>query len=204
MMALEGMPIAEDKGVPEYEFLWKDLDYPAVHGFLDLVRMDADGNPSYGKEFKYSTNPDGWSKFTLYNQLGTYFIGLPVQRIEVVVFKVPYLKMSTKGKNKETWEEFRDRVYEDVKTHPREYVNSQSFFRGEFDLEEVKKRYQVITKELYDRLEGGKDSFYMTDNRMTCFNCDFKEICENDGIVSEQLYKKKERRGINDSKDEVK
>jgi hypothetical protein len=194
MEALEQLPISEEKGEVQYEFTWSDLDYPRIHGFLDFVRMDADDKPSYAKEFKYSSNPEGWNKFTLCNQLGTYFLGVEIPRIEAVIFKVPQLKMK-KGKNEESGEEFKDRVKKEILLNKLEYITKQNYYRNEFNLEEVKRRYQVMTKELYDRLQVGESAFWMTDNRETCFRCDFLEICSNDGIVSEQLYVKKQRKG---------
>ena len=189
-MALEnGWAYIEEKGIAEYEFLTKDLDYPQVHGYLDLVRLDGDGKPSYAKEFKYSGNPDGWSKFTLGNQLATYFWGLPsIERIEVGIFKVPGLRQ----KKGEEAEEYRDRVIKDITYNKLEYLYKQNYYRNEFDLAALKRRYGVMTTELYNRLGGGIDAFYLTDNRETCFRCDYLQICSNDGIVSEQLYKKKE------------
>lgn len=193
MEALEQLPIAEEKGRTQYETWTTDLDYPAVHCFLDWVRLDGDGKESYAKEFKYSANPDGWGKFTLGNQLGTYFWAVGVNRIEAVIFKVPLLKIK-KGKNEESGEEFKDRVKKEILLNKLEYITKQNYYKNEFSMDEVKRRYQVMTKELYDRLEKGEEAFWQTDNRKQCFDCQFLEICSNDGIVSEQLYKKKERK----------
>lgn len=190
--AISEMPIAEEKGITQFEFRWKDLDYPEIHGFLDWVRLDADGVPRIGKEFKYSTNAD-WSKFIVTPQVSTYLLGVPtIERIDHVVFLVPGLKWITKGKNVETGDEYRDRVYNDVRNNPKEYVNRQSYWKNEFNLEDTKERYRVICAELYDRLEKGESAFYMTDNREVCFRCDYLEVCSNGGIVSEQLYRKRE------------
>lgn len=201
MEALEQLPLSEEKGETQYEAWTNDLDYPRVHLFMDWVRKDGDGNPSYGKEFKYSTK-DEWSKFILSPQLSTYFWGVPeIQRMEVVIFKVPDLKMYKKGKKRpedETGEEFKERVRHEILLNKLEYITKTNYYRNEFNLEEVKRRYQVMTKELYDRMQVGESAFWMTDNRETCFKCDFLEICSNDGIVSEQLYKRKERKGERD------
>lgn len=196
MQAISEMEWIEEKGKTQFEFKWKDsecLESPQIHGFLDWIRLDAEGRPSYGREFKYTTNMDGWSKFIVGPQLGTYFIGVPVDRIELVLFKVPSLKWIRKGKNSENGEAYRNRVYNDVKFNKLEYIYRQNFYRNEFSLEDVKERYAVMTKEMYDRVEKGESAFWQTDNRSVCLReCDYLEICSNDGVISEQLYKKKE------------
>jgi hypothetical protein len=97
-----------------------------------------------------------------------------------------------KGKNEESPEEFKDRVKKEILLNKLEYIEKKSFWRNEFDINAIKSRYQTMTKELYDRMQVGESAFWMTDNRETCFRCDFLDICANDGIVSEQLYKRKE------------
>lgn len=189
--AISAMPIAEEKGSCQYEFKWQDIEYPIIHGFLDWMRLDGDGKPSYAKEFKYSTN-EGWSKFQVYNQLSTYFIPFPeLQRIELVVLKVPTLKWIRKGKNEESAEEFEEKIFKDITHNKMSYLFKTNFWRSEFDLDKVKERYRVVCKEMYDRMEKGESAFWQTDNRGVCFGCDYLQICENDGIMSDQLYKKK-------------
>lgn len=192
MEALEQLPISEEKGETQYEAWTNDLDYPRVHLFMDWVRKDGDEEPRIGKECKYTGNMDNWNKFVITPQFGTYFWGVPtLERLDLVLFKVPQLKIK-KGKNEESPEEFKDRVKKEILLNKLEYIEKKSFWRNEFDINAIKSRYQTMTKELYDRLEKGESAFWMTDNRETCFRCDFLEICSNDGIVSEQLYKKKE------------
>lgn len=196
--AMENMEWTKEKGNTQYEFKWQDLEYPQIHGFLDWIRFNADGDPSYGREFKYSTH-DNWSKFQVYNQLGTYFIPFPtLQRIELIVLKVPTLKWMRKGKNEESAEEFSERVYKDIIHNQKSYVFKTNYWRSEFNLESIKGRYRTITREMYDRMKVGKDAFWQTDNRIVCFSCDYLQICENDGLVSEQLYRKRERKDENE------
>jgi hypothetical protein len=192
MEALEQLPLSEEKGETQYEAWTNDLDYPRVHLFMDWVRKDGDEEPRIGKECKYTGNMDNWNKFVITPQFGTYFWGVPtLERLDLVLFKVPQLKIK-KGKNEESPEEFKDRVKKEILLNKLEYIEKKSFWRNEFDINAIKSRYQTMTKELYDRMQVGESAFWMTDNRETCFRCDFLDICANDGIVSEQLYKRKE------------
>src|SRR4030067_1408697 len=56
------------KGETEYRFLWNEPEFPRVKGFIDLY--DTFG---IGHEFKYTGIPDYYDRFTMNDQLSSYF-----------------------------------------------------------------------------------------------------------------------------------
>ena len=190
MEAYQKLPVSEERGVTQYEWKVNDLDGVSVHGFMDMAVIPSGGGKGgYGYEFKYTGKPSSYTKFTLMDQLGLYFMGTSLERITVRCLQVPQLR---KGK-KEADIEFKKRVTNDVLSRPKHYVIDTNYWRNEFDLDGIKRRVNVIGKEIGCLLSQGKDAFYMTGDRGPCFDCWFLDICST-GVISDTLYKKRERR----------
>jgi hypothetical protein len=185
------------KGITQSYFKWSEDGYPIIHGYMDLEIYDE----SIGYEFKYSARPDAYkSKFIIQDQISTYFMGNPsLKRITMRVIQVPQLKLS---KN-ESLIDYRDRVYRDFLARPMYYIHDTSFWRNEFDYDQLREKYKMIASEIQRYIEmGGMKYFYQSNGPQTCFGegtgkgisvCEYLKICES-GVVSDQLYKKREAR----------
>jgi hypothetical protein len=148
-------------------------------GRLDLLM----GTMAY--EFKYTSRPEGYSKWVLEDQLSTYFLLLKdLQRITVRLVTVPSLKLS----RKESIDSYAQRIYADVKNRPGHYIRDVNYWRNEFNLDYHLARLQKVVIEIDLETE-----FYPTSNRTACFmpsSCEFLSVCESGGI-SEEIYKKR-------------
>jgi len=182
------------KGIVQARFEWFEEGYPHIIGYMDLKTYD-----KIGYEFKYSSRPDAYKeKFIIQDQVATYFLGNPtLKRITVRAIQVPQLKLA---KN-EGLEDYRDRVYQDFLNRPLHYINDTSFWRNEFNYDEIREKYKMIANEIQRFIEmGGMKYFYQSNGPNTCFgetmgtavsNCEYLQICES-GVVSDQLYKRRE------------
>ena len=190
-------PYIEVKGQTQAEFHWDFPDFPRVHGYGDLLVQLSTDPACWIYEFKYSTNPDNYSKFTMSDQLSTYFLGMPdAVKAIVRVFQVPAMRQ---GANEEMGA-FVERVYSDIKGRPRHYVKDNSYWRSEFaeDMEMVKTKARLINEDIHRTLhlfsEGGLGVGAWMQNKQACFSpfpCHYLPICEN-GNVSEDIYAKRE------------
>ena len=184
------------KGITQSRFEWREEGYPHIIGYMDLKTYD-----KIGYEFKYSSKPDAYKeKFIVQDQVATYFLGNPtLERITVRAIQVPQLRLA---KN-ESLEDYQDRVYQDFLNRPLHYINDTSFFRNEFNYDEIREKYKMIANEIQRFIElGGMKYFYQSNSPQTCFgegtgtmvsNCPYLQICES-GVVSDQLYRKRELR----------
>lgn len=183
------------KGQTQAYFQWMEEGYPQIHGYIDLVEE------TWGYEFKYSSRPEIYnSKFIVQDQIATYFLGDPsLERITLRAIQVPQLRL---GKN-ETHENYRERVHQDFLSRPLYYIKDYNFWRSEFNYDELREKYKMIANEILGFIElGGKKYFYQSNSPNTCFgettgtgisNCEYLDIC-NSGVVSDQIYKKREVR----------
>jgi len=187
-----------EKGTTQAKFSWHEDGYPEVIGFIDMLNYQ----DYIGWEFKYTQKDDAYTKFTLQDQLSTYFLAHPkVQRFTVrtILNPVGTIKLS---KN-EKIDIYRDRVYQDALARPRHYFKDQSYFRNEFDLEQHKAKIRGIADDILRYIEKGQgdmNAFYQKNTPYTCFlqsgngpagHCEFLKACET-GVISETLYKRRE------------
>ena len=102
-------------------------------------------------------------------------------------------------RKEETPEEIYKRVYDDVLSRPSLYFigldrtkkkYGKKFWRSEFDLKAIKKRYQQATIEILAARWNG--NFYKNDrvcgNILPGIKCEYQEVCRNCNI-SEEMYK---------------
>jgi len=142
-------------------------------------------------EFKYTGKPDFYTFFTTRIQAGIYLLTAPsVKSITFRLIQKPTLKQ---GKN-ETDEEYKERVREDFKKRPAHYVKDITFWRNEYNFNEIKDYISLISDEVRQSIDKGIDYFYQ--NPQGCLfpgPCDFLPVCESKanplGMTS--LYKKK-------------
>lgn len=185
-----GSPFGQEKGRTQAEFLWREPDYPAIHGFLDML------NKTWAYEFKYTSNPEWYgSKFAVSDQLACYFLGIPdLQRITLRAIQVPSLRT----KKDETPEQYQQRIVEDMERQPQHYIVDRNYFRSEFvnDMVEVKEKARFMVREIANAIEslsgGGFFSFWQ--NKASCFRprpCMYLPLCEasqggllNDAILN--------------------
>jgi len=184
-----GSEYAEMKGRTQYHWEWKEPDYPRLQGYLDLMYPNED---SIAYEFKYTGNPDNYSRFTLQDQLSAYFLGVPtLQRITLRAIQTPTLK-PTKG---ESQNQYIERVLIDCKRQPKKYVTDTHYWRSEFDLEAYREKARWVAKEIVEACDRGEKGCYQ--NLNACYapgQCEFLKVCEGGGAVSETLYRYKEKK----------
>ena len=183
------------RGKTQSRFQWREEGYPQITGYLDLEIYQE----KIAYEFKYTSKPEAYSsKFIVQDQIATYFLGKPnLECIILRAIQVPQLKLA---KN-ESHEDYRERVRQDFIARPMHYIHDTGFWRNEFNYEELKEKYKMISQEIMELIEkGGQKYFYQSNGPSTCFgettgygvsNCEYLPICES-GVVSEQIYKKRE------------
>jgi hypothetical protein len=181
----------EPRGITEYEFRWTDLDYPEIHGYLDLAI------PSLreAEEFKYTSNASYYDKFAMEEQLCSYFIGAPgIDTYRVTCIIPPKLRL----KEDERLSQYYQRIYDDVlHCHTTFYFIRQTYYRSEFNLEQYKIKARMIAEEImqYAKMtELNPDPmYYFYQNKQAChspFECEFIDICRS-GVLPENLFKKR-------------
>jgi hypothetical protein len=157
---------------------------------------------TYFTEDKLSNRPSFYlDPFYIQSQMGTYFLADP--KLEYVIMEVvQFPQQKENRKNEESPDEMYSRVYSDVLSRPSNYFigfNRQKkrygkkFFRGEFDLDAIRGRYQQIVLEILSCRYN--NNFYK--NFQACGNiyghpCEFQKICQN-GNVSENMFKIREK-----------
>lgn len=180
--------------------LWKKPDSTnplkfdlTVTGFYDRKY------PTYFCEDKLSSKPEFYlDPYFIQSQCGTYFLADP--NLEYVIMEVVrFPKHQVNKRKEETPEEIYKRVYDDVLSRPSLYFigldrtkkkYGKKFYRTEFDLEAIKKRYQQATIEILAARWNG--NFYKNDR--TCSSilpgvvCEYQSVCRNCNI-SEEMYK---------------
>jgi hypothetical protein len=188
------------KGKTQAKFSWKQEGYPQVDGYIDMLQYD----DYIGWEFKYTQKDEAYTKFTLQDQLTTYFLAHPkVERFTVRTILNPSGTIKL-GKN-ELIDVYRDRVYQDVLARPRHYFKDRSYWRNEFDYVAFKAKIRGIANDILSYLEIGKgdmNAFYQKNTPYTCYlqgeagppgPCEFLNICDS-GVISETLYRRVEEK----------
>ena len=157
---------------------------------------------TYFTEDKLSGRPEFYlDPFYIQSQMGTYFLADP--NLEYVIMEVVQFPQQKENKKKEeSPDELYNRVYQDILSRPSKYFigydkqknrYGRKFFRGEFDLDAIKTRYQQIVLEILSCRYN--NNFYK--NFQACGNvyghpCEFQKICRN-GNVSESMFKIREK-----------
>ncbi len=153
-----------------------------TRGFLDFKAK----NNSHFIDLKCSSKPPFYlNKYWIHDQMGTYFLSdNKLQYVEMYVMRTPGLRIS------EELGEYRQRCYDDMCNRTKFYINRVKFYRKEFDLIGLEKRYRWIGSQIQQCV----DSNYWYQNRTQClgkWKCDMMGICEGEG-VSKTLYEKRE------------
>ncbi len=186
-----------NKGKTQAEFRYQEPEMPKIHGFIDLLQYQ----DNIGWEFKYTQRPEAYKKFTLQDQLSTYFLAhQKVQQFTVRTILNPIGTLRL-GKNEKV-EVFRERVYADVLARPKHYFEDRSYWRNEFDLDQHKEKIKQIARDIMRYIEEGSGqmiNFRQVNTPYTCFlqseygaagPCEFLTVCET-GIISETVYKRR-------------
>jgi hypothetical protein len=215
---MDPMDVARVKGIfrayktleiqvdPDYQLQAKinlQIDFEKTWTNGDPVKLLLTGfyDRKYADSFvenKMSGKPDNYlDPFFIQSQIGTYFLADPnLQYCIMEVVRAPQLKQ-----NKNTTEspdEFAERIYQDAISRPSFYFigydnktrkYGKKYFRGEFDLNELKSRYIHIFREIFEaRISNG---FYKNDrvcsNILPGIQCDMKQCCRYNNM-SEQVY----------------
>ncbi len=174
----------------------KDTNYKfpvSVTGFYDRKY------PTYFCEDKLSARPEFYlDPFFIQSQCGTYFLADP--NLEYCIMEVVRFPNHKVNKRKEeTPDEIYKRVYDDVLSRPSNYfigynrekkVYGKKYFKGEFDLNAIKERYQQVVIEILAARWNG--NFYKNDrvcnNILPGIQCGMIDVCKNHNI-SEEMYK---------------
>ena len=177
--------------------IWDNCGTPAtvhVKGFYDRKY------PNYFVENKLSGRPDGYLDiYFIQSQIATYFLADPsMDKCVMEVVRTPGLRVNRQEEQDETGRVFGERVYEDIMARPAYYfmgwnkakqTYGKTFFRREFDLEEVKSRYVDIFREIWEALTCG--TMYRNDRGCKGIEpgrgCDFINACRF-GMVSDEVY----------------
>jgi hypothetical protein len=157
---------------------------------------------NYFVENKLSGRPEFYlDPFYIQSQNGTYF--LADKNLEYCIQEVvQFPKQKEYTKRDESPEQLYKRVFDDVLSHPSKYfigfdrekrVYGKKFYRGEFDLDEIKNGYkQTILEILSCRWTGNWPKRWKScNNVLPGISCDFQSICKT-GNVSETMFQIRE------------
>lgn len=182
------------RGKPEYEFRWKEPDYPVIHGFIDLLTTFE----TIAYEFKWTTNPDFYNRLKCQEQSSAYFIGAPdIQAITWVLLCPPSLR----PKKEEYMPEYCKRVEQDVlKRMETHYMTKKTYWRTEFDLDMYKEKAKLIAKQIMSDIQKSSDvsnlEWLFYQNTSGCYapsQCEFLPVCTA-GVLPLDQYKKLEEK----------
>jgi hypothetical protein len=170
----------------------------SIHGFIDLFFTN------HFVEIKLSTRPDFFHKVhNITSQAATYF--LSNDQLEYCIIeatRLPSLKTGYGKYSGEDSESYMNRCYQDILSRPSHYFPGfnrdektfgKRFWRSEFPLEEIKRDYHLITKDIQRAIK--ENAFYQ--NFMACYvpsQCVYLPICET-GTVSDLIYQIKDKGG---------
>lgn len=186
----------EDGGIfrgCQHRFEFTDDGDFTVIGYIDRAYTD------HIVETKLTARPDFY--FQIHNitsQIGTYFLSNTEYKYALIeATRLPGLKTG-KGKNSdESSESYRSRIVGEVLSKPSYYFPGynrnkktfgKKFWRGEFDMEELKLDYFHVNQDIYRAMEDGDGAFYK--NRKACYvpgPCSYLPICSN-GSVSDEIF----------------
>ena len=167
----------------EVEFR-KEEDGYYIRGFIDYI--DSEGKIY---DFKYTSRPDSYTIFTTELQAGIYLMLTKANSITFRIITKPSLRLKDNEEN----DEYYARLVEDIRRRPAHYFSDITFYKSEYDFEQIEQYLSTVTSEIKRLVELDIDSYYQ--NRSACMcpsQCEFLPICEAKGLKPENLYKKKE------------
>lgn len=183
------------------EFTINQDGIPHLHGFLDFAGDD------HFCELKVTGKPEIYKdRFMIEDQVATYFLSNQNYKYCIMfVVKSPELK----PEKKEDIYRYYERCRKDVVGRPyfyfgenfnaREKIFGMRFYRNDFNLDNLIKKYQFVC----DEIKMCIDRNYWMQRKSAClfpFLCGYKTICELDGKIPEKLYKHKiKKEGTNEN-----
>ena len=135
-------------------------------------------------EFKFTKNFDYFCHFTTKIQASFY---LNVFNKKSITFRL-IKSLQLKRKDKETQDEYIDRIETCMVKAPKRAIQDKKFYRSEYDFDEVLKYLKVIASEIKNNIDN-EEFFYCNTNG--CYFpgiCEYLPICKS-GVISESLYK---------------
>lgn len=171
-----------------YHILDIDCHDAIITGKYDALYTD------HFAELKFTSRPDSYlNPFNIKAQIGTYFLAdEKLKYVDMMVIQVP---AQVYGK-KDTEDGYYKRIYDDVISNPSKYFMGfnradrtfgKRYYRDEFDLDEILKRYRIVIAEIRHKYES--DSWYCNEKSCNMYgsSCEYKSICES-GAISEAKY----------------
>ncbi len=178
---LKGVKNLSDFDIENYDCQHKvdvKLGGFGVTGYMDFISRDR----VHFADLKCSARVSYYSNvYWVHDQMGTYFLDNDkLEYMYMFIAQTPMLKVN------ENPEEYRQRCYDDMCNRPDFYFHKLKFYRREFDLEGLKKRYVWLG----GLLKSCIDSDYWYQDKTQClgkWRCDMLGICDSGG-VSKDLY----------------
>lgn len=159
-----------------------EVEKQHITGVLDRLY----GN--YFVETKVSSRPDIYENLsTINDQVGTYFLAdEKLEKAIIETLRVPQIK----PKDNEPAAAYEKRLRDDIAKRPKHYLSRKTFYRSEFNLDELIDKYRHIAYEIKDSSQ--RESFYRNFNSCNVpYPCMFKEICDTGEIG--KRYKVREK-----------
>lgn len=178
-----------------------DVGDVLVRGFYDRLYNNGFHECKFTSDEKYYNNV--WS---IRAQVGTYFLANEnLEWCDMKIIQKPAQKVLQPTKSRaeeETPDEYERRIYNDIIRFPSKYFIGFDkerrwygirFYRKEFDLKEIQKRYGDILREMAEAQERG--SYYHDERNCWMYNqmCDYYSVCTNGGYASEEKFEIRKR-----------
>ena len=156
---------------------------------LDLQIENENRETEIIYDWKWSGNPDFYTHFTTRHQAAMYF--LLKEKAQSITFRC-FRKPALKYKHKETEDQYYHRVKEDINDRPKYYINDKTFYRSEYDLDELLDEITFFCNEILENIEHGIKAFPQEDSGCWAYSswCDYLPICQSK-VISDTLYEKK-------------
>lgn len=137
-------------------------------------------------EFKYAKSDEWYTFFTTRNQAGIELLLNP--EAQKVTFRILLKPQLRKAKN-ENDDEFAARIKRDILRNPKKYIIDKTFWRNEYEFDEIKWFIWELRREIQNKIAGGRKAFFP--NTKACWNiygpCEYLQICESK-VISKDLY----------------
>ena len=172
------------------EEVFIDIGENMVTGYTDISASD------HIKEAKLSSSPDFYTNIeNIFLQVGTYLMNnADYKYCDMLITRLPQQRTGGKFQS-ETVEDFTSRLYSDIIQRPGYYFKEFKrdrrtygvrFWRSEFDLDELRRRYSDIFKLLFFYTQNN----LWPKNELSCHvptRCQFHPI-KRSGVISPELY----------------
>lgn len=172
---------AIQRGQTQKEFLFQ-YQNNFFHGFIDVYLDKPDFLDYRIIDIKYTGKPDSYTRFNNKFQNIIYMLSQNETRMALHLYMKPNLRV---GKTEDN-DDYRNRIFKDIKANPKKYFEERIFEMGDYDMVEFDKELNYINGMLKYFIDAGH--FPKEHTCLEPYQCEFYDVCHM-GTNIELLYK---------------